>query len=259
MLSLSAVPKGLSIVVRSVKVPACGWTVDWTIDKGAKMQNAAFAWAKGSKEIKDFVADSKLDCGNVLPGTCNDIGKLDGPMLCKEEGYEANFGDGEEQAKVRGKMVEVAIAFMKDQCQCTEPYKPPSELAEQLAVWLWDAARVQKWMKEKVGILEKAEPRLFGGKIEGKLLLMKFDAEPSLFEGVVFEDGKKGKDMVREKLEGQCLSFFDAIFDDDEATANKKKEWVTAIVALLYGESGSNAAIPHHRRSDEATLGQATQ
>jgi hypothetical protein len=178
------------------------------------MQNAAFTWAKDSEEIKGFVAASKLDFGNVEPGTCSEIGMLDGPMLCKEEGYETNFGDGEEQDKIRGKMVEVAIAFMKDQCQCTETYKPPSELAEQLAVWLWDAARVEQWMKEDVGILEEAEPHLYGGKIDGKLLLMKFDATPSLFESVEFEDGQKGKDMVRENLEGQCLSFFDVVIDE---------------------------------------------
>lgn len=55
---------------------------------------------------------------------------------------------------------------------------------------------------------------MYGGKIDGKLLLMKFDSEPGIFDGVEFEDGQKGKDMVRENLEGQCLSFFDVVIDE---------------------------------------------
>lgn len=106
----------------------------------------------------------------------------------------------------------VAINFMRDQCTCTEPYKPPSELAEQLAVWTWEASRVEQWLQEDVGILEEAEPHLYGGKIDGKLLLMKFTE--GLFAGVEFEDGQKGEDMVKENLEGQCLSFFDVVVDE---------------------------------------------
>jgi len=183
---------------------------DWTVDAGAKMGNAAWDWK--AEQIDAFCKKVELDFGNTDPGSCKAADTLTGKDLCKEEGFEGLFGDGPEMDKVSAGMREVAISFMRDQCTCTEPMAPPSELAGELAVYTWDAARVQQWLTEDVGILEEAEPHLFKGTVDGKVLLMKYD--DGLFTGVEFEDGQKGADMVKENLEGQCLSFFDVVASD---------------------------------------------